>query len=160
MANVCEAKLGVVLPTRNIDRFRRMFDLPDEEENKIEKKKFFCCDLTDFKILKTNQKGMSSVVVHFDCKWSVQLAMFEVHKKNYWDDTEYLTLNQAIKELDIQRIVGKSEEFGIGFLEQITFDKDLGEKAECICEDLYPEAETIELKEDDYDDMSESNEKK
>lgn len=139
MPNECKAELGIILPTKNIGKLRNMFGLPPRKEADISFQKFriWKMDSRDFKVLDHDDKGLSAVVVRFSCSWSVYDALVEV------DESDEVSLNDAIKELGIKRIVGRSEEWMVGFDEKITYDCEKDKGVSILCFDK-PEIEDAE----------------
>ena len=117
MPNWCNARMAVVLPTRNVERFKDLFLGHSEEENKNKDRYFARTFLNDSDEVERNDKGMSCVTVDFDCAWSVWSCMFD--RTGYVDEKKCPSLQTIVKELEIQRIIGKSNEPGMGFEESI-----------------------------------------
>lgn len=59
--------MAVVLPTRNVERFKDLFLGHSEEESKNKDRYFARTFLNDSDEVERNDKGMSCVTVDFDC---------------------------------------------------------------------------------------------
>lgn len=147
MPNECKAELGIILPTKNIGKLRNMFGLPPRKEADISFQKFriWKMDSRNFKVLDHDDKGLSAVVVRFSCSWSVYDALVRVVDLDdaLRRELAYESLDDAIKELGIKRIVGRSEEWMVGFDEKITYDSEKDKGVSILCFDK-PEIEDAE----------------
>lgn len=149
MPNWCNARMAVVLPTRNVERFKDLFLGHSEEENENKDRYFARTFLNDSDEVERNDKGMSCVTVDFDCAWSVWSCMFD--RTGYVDEKKCPSLQTIVKELEIQRIIGKSNEPGMGFEESITFDIQGENGITCDERDIFPDPDCEGLEIDDAD---------
>lgn len=85
----------------------------------------------------------------FDCAWSVWSCMFD--RTGYVDEKKCPSLQTIVKELEIQRVIGKSTEPGIGFEESITFDIQGENGITCDERDIFPDPDSEGLELEDAD---------
>lgn len=155
MPNWCNTSMSVVLPTRNVEKFKDLFLDHDPEKNESKERYFARSFLNYFEECESNKNGMSLVKADFDCAWSVYCCMFDDSEVSYVNHKSTISLDDAVKELEIQRITGKSYEPGVGFEESITFDINGDERCQCDCRDLYPDPADEMLDEEEEDNSKE-----
>lgn len=117
MANWTDSKMTVILPTRNVEKLKGFFLSEKEKENETKERYFFRTSLNRFCVAKT-KNGSSIAKADFSCAWSLAYCLLDNDRPK-----EYITIDEAVKELGIKRLVATSLESGEGLEESITFDK-------------------------------------
>lgn len=150
MANIADVNLSAVLPTRNVERFKELFNT---KEGVGEKREYFQVrEVQDFKTVRSNKHGMSLVTCSFGCEWSMKACLIdESDKGNTVEGMTRLTLDDAIKELGIIRVIANGYCMDCdGFEEVAHYDFDEGDtECEYECRDLYPDHNNMDLYEED-----------
>ena len=145
MANNCEARMSVVIPTRYTDKFLNYFrnygNLVEEEN----KKTFHRSYIDSVETMEVNKNGMSLLLINFTSAWSTY-DCFLVERD---DDRNTITLQKALKECHVSRMTLASSEPGVGFDESMTFDKRRGTEIHYESRDCYPDPEGEYLTDED-----------
>ena len=141
MPNWAESEMSVILPTGNADKFAGLFITND---TKAEERHFARCFLGNIE-REDNKHGLTRLFIQFDAAWSIHSCMVE----GYPQETNGVcpTLEEVCKELNVKRLIAKSQEPGIGFEESVSYDKENGLTEES--HDLYAEPIYDELDEDE-----------
>lgn len=116
MPNWTESKMTAVLPTKNVERLKAFFLSQEEKENETKERYFFRTFLNQFRI-RDGKNGLSIAKADFSCAWSLAYCLLDNDRPK-----NYITIDEAVKELGIKRLVATSLESGEGLEESITFD--------------------------------------
>lgn len=109
-------EMYVVLPTRNIDKLKKLFSGDEGHSRQNDgNKRFSKCHLSYCQVGSVDAKD-SGVYLTFDCEQSVSHSLF---------DTPF-TLDDAVKQLDIKRLFNASHEEAFEFEESVVFDREDG----------------------------------
>ncbi len=120
MANLAYGNLTAVLPTKNVNKFKGYFldgTLNDHNRNEY----FHRTYMTDDEVT-NNNKGMSLLMISFECTWSVSGCMMSLNEGK--EGKRCVLLEEALKECEVKRFTLWSSESGVGFEESITYKKD------------------------------------
>jgi len=94
MPNWAETEMAVVLPTRNVPKFKSLFLSEKSEENESKKKYFartFVNDINE----KKNKNGMTCLRVSCNCAWSVYSCLFEGYPGKKEKGVECTTIKET-----------------------------------------------------------------
>ena len=126
MPNWCYGGGTVILPKENVKRLRKLFSNSDKKDGE---ETFYRTFLEYFEYMKDNEKtGLAEIQFESQSAWSVFGCLMESHDGCF-------TLEQTIKELEIESLDLEFEEEGYDFKEIITYDFET-DTLEYICEDI------------------------
>lgn len=155
MANQSYGVMNLILPTKNKNKFLNLlsYDNNGEEE-------YICAWADDFRE-ENNKNGFTYLSIDFWCKWSVYSSLIDDGKDSYSkSDENSLSLLEALKKYEVERIDIYAEEPGIGFCETVSYEKG-NESIESIEHELIDrEAKSYEYETliDNYKSSSKDNE--
>lgn len=147
MPNWAESEMSVVLPSKNADKFENLFLEENNEQNK-KKERYFARCFKHYSERESNNRGLTRLFIHFDAAWSLNSCMIDGYPQE--SEGRCPTLEEVCKELNVQRLAAYSREPGIGFEEEVRFDRESGFGYDCrdlFCEplaDYLDDDETLE----------------
>ena len=147
MPNWAESEMSVVLPSKNADKFENLFLEENSELNKGKERYFARC-FKNYSERESNDKGLTRLFIDFDAAWSLNSCMIDGYPQE--SEGRCPTLEEVCKELKVQRLAAYSKEPGIGFEEEIQYDRESGLSYDCrdlFCEpraDYLDDDETLE----------------
>jgi hypothetical protein len=147
--------MGVVLPSRNVDKFKSYFLSHNSEENESKKVYFrrtFLDDIDEDK----NEHGMSCLHISCECAWSVASCIVDGNPEKNDDGTRCPPLKEVCKDCEVSRLTIYSVEPGVGFEESVTFNKDEGEDIQYSSRDTYPDPWNEFVDQDEEDVVKET----
>lgn len=132
MPNWAKSEMSIVLPTKNVKKFKNLF-LSSSETDNCEKKHYFARCYMKSCESESNKHGLSRLYIQFDAAWSIYSCMIS----GYPEESHGIcpTLESVCKKLNVQRLIAYSEEGGMCFEESILYTPQQG--LTCECRDLY-----------------------